>query len=482
MKIKALTGAIMLVICFIALCTGVYCASFIGVKISGDLSIIPVDLSNSASITLRANTMVNLTMSINNIQKEKYNSTTYAKMKFDEESVAGTATIDINISIKNISPSPVGAFFAGESTTIASGNYATDGDIVVCDTITESGEVLAKIFCTSYTPIASDETAIMKLKIYLIEADFASIFEKIKYSLLVEEYVPTENYVSGTGLVKLPYNDITTITSSTFSNKDLITYVALPNTVTKIESGTSYGGVFYQAEKLKGINISNIQSLGNYAFSSCLSLQSVTLPDNLTSLPTGIFSYCTALEHLDIPKSIGVIEMYACYDASLFELDLSNCTNLTVIYDYAFTSCDALSVNLSGCVNLTQIYYNAFSSCVNLKSVDFTGCNNLTIISDGAFLGCSSLESITIVSSVTQFGMDSFGSCSSLKTVIIDSQTIANRYAGAVPKPDGLLDYADYIYIKSGLSVGSYLSNTSRFSSTTITSGIYNGYVLYTRL
>ena len=434
-KFKLLPSVIMLIICFLTLCTGVYCASVISVAINGDLSIIPADLSNLASVTLRSSSLVDATMTINDVTSQEHTSITYAKMELAENSIPDTSTIEVEISLKNIGSEPVGAFFAHKSTTIASGSYATDSDIVVYDTITESSTTQAKIYCTSYTPVASQETVTMKLKIKLIDTDMASIAKKIRYNLYVEEYVPTENYASATGLVKLPYNDITTITSSTFSyNVTTLTYLALPNTITGVGENSFPG-----ATSLKGINI----------------------PTSIVTIGDSAFSFCS----------------------SLIVLDFSNCINLRTFGYSVFDGCQNLiSVDFTRCIKLTEVGYEAFNSCVNLISVDFTECTSLTTIVGGAFANCKMLESITILSSVTSIEEDAFENCSLLNTVIIDSATIAKKYKTVTDTyEDYLLENATYVYVKSGLSVGAYLSNTSNYSKTTISSGEYSGYVLYTK-
>ncbi len=431
---KVLSSIIMLIICFLTLCTGIYCANVISVAINGDLSIIPADLSNSASITLRSSSIVDATMTINDVTAQEHTSITYAKMEFAEDSIPDTSTIEVKISLKNISTEPVGAFFAYKSTTIASGSYATDSDIVVYDTIADSSTTLAKIYCTSYTAVASEETVVMKLKIKLIDTDMESVAKKIRYNLYVEEYVPTENYASATGLVKLPYDDITTITSSTFSSKSSITYVALPNTITGV---------------------------GEYAFSDATNLKGINIPKSIVSVEALAFMCCR----------------------NLTILDFSNCTKLTAISDNAFDVCESLaSVDFTGCTKLAEIGDEAFNYCISLKSINFSGCTSLKTIGWCGFSDCVILESVTIVSSVTTIYEEAFDNCPSLNTVIIESPTIAKKYNSVTDTYDDyLLENATYVYVKSGLSVGSYLSNTRNYSKTIISSGTYTGYVLYTK-
>ena len=182
-----------------------------------------------------------------------------------------------------------------------------------------------------------------------------------------------------------------------------------------------------------------------------------------------------------IPKTIVTIGASAFLCGALRELDLREYTNLVSIGDGAFDACPFKTVSFYGCSQLTTIGAGAFMVC-DMISIDFTDCISLKTIGGEAFMMCSYLQSIKIVSSVTTIGDGAFDSCDSLNTVVIESAAVAKKYDSISYNVDGLLDNATYVYIKSGLSVGPYLSNTRNYSKTTISSGTYSGYVLYTKL
>ena len=68
-----------------------------------------------------------------------------------------------------------------------------------------------------------------------------------------------------------------------------------------------------------------------------------------------------------IPKTVKIIKNEAFKDCDgLKVVDLSGCTELTVIVDEAFYECSSLeSIDLSSCVKLTKIGKQAFSDCTN---------------------------------------------------------------------------------------------------------------------
>ena len=147
-------------------------------------------------------------------------------------------------------------------------------------------------------------------------------------------------------------------------------------------------GAFSGCKSLQSITIPNsVTSIGNSAFSSCESLQSVTIPDSVTSIGDEAFSSCESLQSVTIPNSV------------------------TSIGDEAFSDCDSLqSVTIPNSV--TSIGYRAFYWCTSLQSVTIP--NSVTKIGDGAFYRCYYLQSVTIPNSVTSIGDEAFFLCTDL--------------------------------------------------------------------
>ncbi len=104
-------------------------------------------------------------------------------------------------------------------------------------------------------------------------------------------------------------------------------------------------------------------------FSGCTSLTSVTIPNNITTIPSHMLEGCTSLTSLTIPDSVTKIGMYA----------FQGCTNLT-------------NVNIPS--NISIIDGSAFQNCSSLQEVVIP--NTISKIGQQALLGCTSLTSITI--------------------------------------------------------------------------------------
>ena len=153
----------------------------------------------------------------------------------------------------------------------------------------------------------------------------------------------------------------------------------------------------------------------DYAFNCCGSLQSVTIPNSVTSIGDGAFRACEFLQCITIPNSVTSIGDYAFEQCkSLQSVTIPN--SVTSIGDEAFSSCESLqSVTIPNSV--TSIGDHAFDFCESLQSVTIP--NSVTKIGDYAFKSCDSLQSVTIPNSVTSIGDEAFSDCFSLQSITI---------------------------------------------------------------
>ena len=90
-------------------------------------------------------------------------------------------------------------------------------------------------------------------------------------------------------------------------------------------------------------------------------------------------------------KSIGSNGFQNC--VNLRTVDLSNCTSLTQIGDYAFSGCTGLE-KVTFNDNLQYINKNAFEKCTALQ--DITLVKGLISIRENAFNGCKSLSHVRL--------------------------------------------------------------------------------------
>lgn len=135
---------------------------------------------------------------------------------------------------------------------------------------------------------------------------------------------------------------------------------------------------------VKAIRIGANASIGSYSFNYCTCLNSITIPDYITSIGDHAFYYCQKLASITIPSGITNITTYM----------LSNLNFLT---------------SISIPIGVTNIEERGFENFQSLESI--TMPINLTNIGKFSLSGDRALASITIPSSVTDIVNNAFGSC-----------------------------------------------------------------------
>ena len=189
-----------------------------------------------------------------------------------------------------------------------------------------------------------------------------------------------------------------------------------------IEAGVTSIGVeaFYNCTNLEEVTFaerSQLETIGDAAFSGCKSLTSIEIPDSVASIGNYAFDYCTSLTEIEIPASVTSIGCYAFHFCSgLKTVTFKGNSQLTTIEASAFQACTILSsINIPASV--TFIGDHAFLSCNRLKTVTFDIDSKLETIGASAFQACTILSSINIPANVTSIGNSAFYACLYLTTV-----------------------------------------------------------------
>ncbi len=182
-----------------------------------------------------------------------------------------------------------------------------------------------------------------------------------------------------------------------------------------------------------------IAKIGDYAFTHCSQLTTVSIPDSVVSIGMYAFAYCPKLTHISIPNSVTSIDSAAFYDCPALTYTIydnakylgnsqnpylylmsANSTSIVscnihpktkVIYSSAFSDCTALT-GITIPDSVTTIGAYAFSGCTNLTDITIPG--SVTNLDTGSFSGCTDLISITIPNSMTSIGSDAFADCTNL--------------------------------------------------------------------
>ena len=214
---------------------------------------------------------------------------------------------------------------------------------------------------------------------------------------------------------------VTSIGNAAFSGCISLTNITIPDGVTSI--GIM---VFYNCTSLTSITIpDSVTSIGNSAFNSCTSLTSITIPDSVTRIGKYAFYDCSSLTSITIPDSVTSIgESVFSFCSSLTSITIPD--SVTSIGNSAFYGCSSLT-SLTIPNSVTSIGYAAFYDCSSLTSITIP--DSVTIIGNSAFNACSSLTSLTIPNSVTSIGNSAFNACSSLTSLTIPNSVTSIEFA-----------------------------------------------------
>ncbi|MGD1061612.1 MAG: fibronectin type III domain-containing protein [Methanomassiliicoccales archaeon] len=197
---------------------------------------------------------------------------------------------------------------------------------------------------------------------------------------------------------------------------------------------------------------SGFDSIGNQSFYACSSLPAITIPSTVTYIGVEAFSYCHSLAinvapgNPDFASANGTLynknmtTLIACPGAAgVFNIP----NGVTTIGDYAFEQVLVSSVTIPSSV--TTIGNYAFQACYGMTSV--TIGSGVTTIGYSVFFSCDALTNMDFygLTAPTSVQADSW---------IYDTHGLFGHayYASNFPAPG---------HIWAGLTMGSYLSNTS---------------------
>lgn len=156
-------------------------------------------------------------------------------------------------------------------------------------------------------------------------------------------------YVLGTTSITIP-NSVTTIGHNAFSGCSGLTSIVVEEGNSFFDSRDNCNAIIQTEFNLlvQGCNTtiipSTVTAIGNYAFSGCSGLTSVSIPISVTSINYYVFEDCTGLTSISIPASV------------------------TSIGQGAFQNCSGLT-SISIPASVTSIGNQAFYGCIGLISV-----------------------------------------------------------------------------------------------------------------
>ena len=157
-----------------------------------------------------------------------------------------------------------------------------------------------------------------------------------------------------------------------------------------------------------------VQTIPAYAFSGCTGLTSVVIPDSVKKINMGAFKNCTSIAALTIGKSVTNIDKTAfqdCASITTMNFNAANCADFADNDNPFGTALTSLSIG----ENVQTIPAYAFSGCAGLTSVIVP--DSVMTIGEGAFKNCTGIATLTVGKSVNNIERDAFAGCVALKTL-----------------------------------------------------------------
>lgn len=191
------------------------------------------------------------------------------------------------------------------------------------------------------------------------------------------------------------------------------------------------------------INGRAVSAVGEYAFSECDRLKSVTLPDSVKQISAKAFLYTPFYE-----KSDNYV------DGAL----------------YAGNHLIKVKTNKQGVFavreNTTSIAEEALYNCVNLRGVTLP--DSLTAIDERAFSNCKNITEFNIPESVDYIGTGAFASCESITSITLPYAVKNIAYALFV----GCTSLEDIKYADDLKSIGAYAFQKTKIKTAVIPYGM----------
>ncbi len=199
-------------------------------------------------------------------------------------------------------------------------------------------------------------------------------------------------------------------------------------------SGVTFGSTyrFVGAEAFMGCPLTTIsfnhngamRTLNDRAFYRCKQLVNVTIPASVTSIGTGVFADCTALNAITV---VNGNQKYCAVGGVLYTMS----KDVLVQWPAALTvgnSIDGSCTIGSAECPVRVIGDKAFEGCIYLNKITDM-YETVTTIGEQAFYNCSNLYEVKIPSTVVTIGRQAFYGCAAGLVIKCDKNSAGENYA-----------------------------------------------------
>lgn len=221
-----------------------------------------------------------------------------------------------------------------------------------------------------------------------------------------------------------------------FSSCNTVETLSIPGSVTSIGHDA-----FYDCTSLVHVDIpGSVRFIGYRAFSHCLSLHSLILREGLQSIGSRAFSYCWALNDLNLPdtlRELGTSPFYDCRSLSRFIVSKDHPVfgfENGVLFSkpdqkLIFFAPDNPDETYAVPAGIRIIGENAFQLGCGLRRLILP--DSVVQLEKQAFDGCFTVEEIILPQGLKSIGAMAFGDMSGLREVVL---------------PDGLISIGDQAF------------------------------------
>ena len=189
----------------------------------------------------------------------------------------------------------------------------------------------------------------------------------------------------------------------------------------------------------------SVKSIGDYAFSHCSGLTSISIPNSVTSIGDYAFSSCSGLTSIMVEESNSIYDSRDNCNAIIETATntlIAGCKNTIIPNSVA-------SINTIIPNSVASIGNNAFFGCSGLTSISIP--NSVTSIGDYAFYYCKGPTSVTIPNSVISIGKRTFDETyfSTVISLRVEPTAITGRTSYNRTFSTNTFDYAT-LYVPNG--------------------------------
>lgn len=264
------------------------------------------------------------------------------------------------------------------------------------------------------------------------------------------------------------------VTNHAYGNTGYNGHIIIPESL--VYNGNTYNvtsideKAFFDCKGLESVIIPNsVTSIGSNAFYGC-DLKSVIIPNNVTSIGSGAFAGCHNLTSITIPDGVSNIGSGAFFDTAWYDNQPDGIVYAgKVVFCYKGEISSSISIIIKdgtrGIAGSAFRYIGKYLTSITIPQ-------SVLCIGEEAFYGCSNLKSISVPNNVKVIGHWAFEG-----TAWLDNQPNGMVYAGKVAYTyKGKMPPNTKIQIKEGtLGIAEYaFSDVENMKSITIPQSVTN--------